>query len=141
MRVQSKRRMFVAARRKRKEEFLDWYLTSEDLVFSINLSGNSSYTFLEVVILGSLPGNRKLAKPLRIHIRWDGEPLDGEWLVSEPLFSMHSAAPTLAEAMIGFRRIFNGYLDGLSEHEDRPMAQHLHNQLAYLREMIEETTS
>jgi hypothetical protein len=48
---------------------------------------------------------------------------------------MHAAAPTEAEALEAFRRIFSGYLDVLSSRESR-LDPYLREQLAYLRSYI-----
>ena len=82
-------------------------------------------------IAGSLPGGRRLARPLYVTITQD----DGEVIVSEPHFSMHASAPTTAEALVAFRRIFSGYLDVLASRESR-LDPYLREQLAYLRSYI-----
>ena len=82
-------------------------------------------------ITGLLPGGRRLTRPLTVAVEHD----DGEVIVSEPLFHMHAAAPTEAEALEAFRRIFSGYLDVLSSRESR-LDPYLREQLAYLRSYI-----
>jgi hypothetical protein len=82
-------------------------------------------------ITGLLPGGRRLTRPLTVAVEYD----DGEVIVSEPLFHMHAAAPTEAEALEAFRRIFSGYLDVLSSRESR-LDPYLREQLAYLRSYI-----
>lgn len=83
------------------------------------------------VIDGSLPGGRYLAYPLMVLIEYD----DGEVVVHEPQFHMHASAPTEAEAIAAFRRIFSGYLDVLGA-EEATLSEYLHDQLEYLRSAI-----
>lgn len=80
---------------------------------------------------GPLPGGRYLASPLTVLIEYD----DGEFIVSEPRFHMHASAPTKAEALVAFRRIFSGYFDVLSSQEES-LGLHLREQLQYLRSAI-----
>jgi hypothetical protein len=112
--------------------FWDWFVSTQEGMFEW-IEPGEKWSLWKVALTGPLPGNRRLAKQLVVDVTWDGE-----WVVSEPLYSIHSGAPTLRKAMARFRRIFSGYLDSLSEHEDRPMSQWLIDQLAYLREMIHE---
>lgn len=83
------------------------------------------------VIDGSLPKGRWLAHPLTVLIEYD----DGEVVVSEPHFHMHASAPTEAEAIAAFRRIFSGYLDVLASREEK-LGTQLREQLEYLRSAI-----
>lgn len=80
---------------------------------------------------GFLSDGRWLAHPLNVLIEYD----EDEVVVSEPRFHMHASAPTEAEAIAAFRRIFSGYLDVLSSCEET-LTSHLRDQLAYLRAMI-----
>lgn len=80
---------------------------------------------------GSLPKGRWLAEPLTVLIEYD----DDEVVVSEPRFHMHASAPTEAEAIAAFRRIFAGYLDVLASQEET-LGAHLRDQLQYLRSAI-----
>jgi len=82
-------------------------------------------------ITGSLPGGRRLIRPLRVAVEYD----DGEVIVSEPLFHMHAAAPTEAEATNAFKSIFSGYLDSLTRRE-KTLGPQLYDQLNYLRSII-----
>lgn len=82
-------------------------------------------------ITGSLPGGRRLIRPLRVTVEYD----DGEVIVSEPLFHMHAVAPTEAEATNAFKRIFSGYLDSLTRRE-KTLGPQLYDQLNYLRSII-----
>ncbi|OLD63925.1 MAG: hypothetical protein AUF65_00825 [Chloroflexi bacterium 13_1_20CM_50_12] len=144
MRVQSKRRKQVAQKRQRQgKDVLRRPITfSTECIYLWHWALNApfdEYSWIspsshEVGLFGSLPDNRQLAKPLTVNVTWDS----GEWLVSEPIYHMHAAGSTISKAVASFRHIFSRYLDVLSEHEDRPMSQHLHDQLAYLREMIQE---
>jgi len=94
------------------------------------------FSFLprQVGLVGSLPNNRRLTKPFPVSLTHD----NGEWLASDPVYSMHAVGPRIHEAVAKFRHILSDYLDILSEHQG-PMSQHLRDQLAYLQEMIEET--
>jgi hypothetical protein len=82
-------------------------------------------------ITGLLPGGRRLTRPLAVAVEHD----DGEVIVSEPLFHMHAAAPTEAEALEAFKRIFSGYLDSLTRRE-KTLGPQLRDQLNYLRSII-----
>ncbi len=82
-------------------------------------------------ITGLLPGGRRLTRPLTVAVEYD----DGEVIVSEPLFHMHAAAPTEAEALEAFKRIFSGYLDTLTRRE-KTLGPQLRDQLNYLRSII-----
>jgi hypothetical protein len=82
-------------------------------------------------ITGLLPGGRRLTRPLTVAVEHD----DGEVIVSEPLFHMHAAAPTEAEALEAFKRIFSGYLDSLTRRE-KTLGPQLRDQLNYLRSII-----
>jgi hypothetical protein len=82
-------------------------------------------------ITGLLPGGRRLTRPLTVAVEYD----DGEVIVSEPLFHMHAAAPTEAEALEAFKRIFSGYLDSLTRRE-KTLGPQLRDQLNYLRSII-----
>ena len=82
-------------------------------------------------ITGLLPGGRRLTRPLTVAVEHD----DGEVIVSEPLFHMHAAAPTEAEALEAFKRIFSGYLDLLTRRE-KTLGPQLRDQLNYLRSII-----
>ena len=83
------------------------------------------------MIAGPLPKGRWLVKPLAVLIEYD----DGEFVVSEPHFSMHASGPTEAEAVAAFRRILSGYLDIL-ESQEQTLGSHLRDQLQYLRSNI-----
>lgn len=80
---------------------------------------------------GLLSEGRRLAHPLAVEIEHD----DGEVVVSEPHFHIHASAPTQAEAIAAFRRIFSGYLDVLTA-EEKILGTHLREQLEYLRSVI-----
>lgn len=82
-------------------------------------------------ITGLLPGGRRLNRPLAVMVEYD----DGEVIVSEPLFHMHAATPTEAEAIEAFKRIFSGYLDSLTRRE-KTLGPQLRDQLYYLRSVI-----
>ncbi len=84
-----------------------------------------------ITIDGPLPEGRQLTHPLVVLVEDD----DGEVLVSEPHFHMHASGATLPEAIEAFKRIFSGYLDVLSEDEER-LGDHLGKQLQYLRSAI-----
>ena len=83
------------------------------------------------IIDGPLPNGRSLAHPLTVLVEYD----DGEVVVSEPHFHMHAAAPTEAEAIDAFRRMFSGYLDVLASREEK-LGTQLREQLQYLRSAI-----
>lgn len=92
---------------------------------------NQSTPTIFRTISGSLPGGRRLIRPLRVEVEYD----DGEVIVSEPLFHMHAVAPTEAEATNAFKRIFSGYLDSLTRRE-KTLGPQLYDQLNYLRSII-----
>lgn len=92
---------------------------------------NQSTPTIFRTIAGSLPGGRRLIRPLRVAVEYD----DGEVIVSEPLFHMHAVAPTEAEATNAFKRIFSGYLDSLTRRE-KTLGPQLYDQLNYLRSII-----
>ncbi len=83
------------------------------------------------IITGSLPGGRRLTRPLTVMIEYDDE----EVVVSEPRFHMHASAPTEAEALNAFRRILSGYLESLTRRE-KTLGPPLQDQLNYLRSII-----
>ena len=83
------------------------------------------------IIDGRLSRGRWLAHPLNVLIEYD----DGEVVVSEPRFHMHASAPTEAEAIEAFRRVFSGYLDVLTAQE-ATLGSSLREQLEYLRSCI-----
>jgi len=83
------------------------------------------------IIDGPLPNGRRFAYPLSILIEYD----DDEVIVSEPRFHMHASAPTEAEAIAAFRRIFSGYLDILASQEEM-LGARMREQLQYLRSTI-----
>jgi hypothetical protein len=142
--IQSKRRMLVAQKRlERGDDVLRRKVTfsTEDIYFwdwIINAPCNEyswfSFSPRQAGLIGNLPGNRQLTKPLTVNLIWEGE-----WVVSEPLYSIHAAGPTIRKAMASFRNIFTMYLDGLSKHNGL-MSERMRDCLAYLREMIEEVT-
>jgi hypothetical protein len=82
-------------------------------------------------ITGTLPGGRRLARPLEVTVEYD----DGEVIVSEPHFHIHASAHTRVDALGAFRRVFSKYLDVLSSRESR-LDPYLREQLAYLRSYI-----
>jgi hypothetical protein len=88
---------------------------------------------IRIALVGPLPGNRRLTKPLIVRVVWDNE----YWLVTEPTYHIHTVGPTVRKAVAQFRHLLCDYLDGLNDREDR-LSQHLTDQLAYLREMIQE---
>src|SRR5579884_3562003 len=65
------------------------------------------------IIEGSLPKGKRLAHPLLVQIEND----DGEVVVSEPLFYIHAAAPSVPEAIAAFKRILVDELEILSSEE------------------------
>lgn len=83
------------------------------------------------IIDGFLSEGRRLARPLNVLIDYDEE----EVVVSEPRFHIHASAPTEAEAVAAFRRIFSGYLDILASREET-LSTYLREQLHYLRSII-----
>jgi hypothetical protein len=124
--------MFVAQKRLRTHEFWHWFLGSTDAPYPRRSPISIGHLSWKAEIQGSLPGNRRLAKPFKVRVTWDHH----EWLVSDPAYHMHTVGPTISKAVAGFRALLCDYLEGLSEREDRSMSQPLQDQLAYLREMI-----
>jgi hypothetical protein len=84
-----------------------------------------------LTIDGPLSEGRVLSHPLAVLVEYD----DGEFLVSEPYFSIHGSGSTIAEAIAAFRRIFSGYLDVLTSREET-LGPQLREQLHYLRSAI-----
>ncbi len=80
---------------------------------------------------GSLPGSRRLVRPITIVIEFD----DDEVVVSEPEFHMHASAQTEEGALVAFRRIISGYLDSLARRK-KTLGPQLRDQLNYLRSII-----
>lgn len=93
------------------------------------LSIPSSPTFQ--VITGSLPGGRRLTRPLTVMIEYDDE----EVVVSEPRFHIHAVGTTKAEALAEFRRILLEELDELTVDEEE-LGPRLQAELQYLRDLI-----
>jgi hypothetical protein len=91
---------------------------------------NPWYPIKVRTLFGSLPYGRQLANPLSVVVDYDDE--TEEYIVSEPCFHMHASAPTEAEAIEAFRRVFSGYLDVLTAQEEK-LSPHLREQLQYLR--------
>lgn len=83
------------------------------------------------IIEGSLPKGKRLAHPLLVQIEKD----DGEVVVSEPLFYMHAAAPSVPEAIAAFKRVLVDELELLSS-DEADLGPRLLAQLHYLRNTI-----
>lgn len=94
---------------------------------------NPSYPLKVRTLFGPLPYERQLACPLSVVVEYDDE--TEEYIISEPRFHMHASAPTEAEAIAAFRRVFSGYLDVLAAQEEK-LGPHLREQLRYLRSCI-----
>ena len=84
-----------------------------------------------VKITGSLPGGRRLARPLDVMIGYD----DGEVVISEPRFHVHAAGTTITQALTEFRRILSEELDELTADEE-DLGPRLQSELQYLRDLI-----
>lgn len=84
-----------------------------------------------IKITGSLPGGRRLARPLNVMIRYD----DGEVVVSEPRFHVHAVGATITQALAEFRRILSEELDELTADEE-DLAPRLQLELQYFRDLI-----
>src|SRR5256885_12538104 len=82
-------------------------------------------------IAGFLPGQKRLIKPLTVIAEYD----DGEFIVSEPRFSIHGSGPTLDDAVSAFRRMFSHYFDVLTS-ECENLDPYMFSQLEYLRSYI-----
>jgi hypothetical protein len=91
-----------------------------------NVSFFNTKAMLEIV--GSLPGEKQLVKPLVVMAEYD----DGEIVVSEPRFSIHGSGATLEEAVSAFRRMFSHYFDVLT-YESENLDAYMFDQLEYLR--------
>jgi hypothetical protein len=85
-------------------------------------------------ITGSLPGDRRLARPLDVMIAYD----DGEVVVSEPRFHVHAVGTTVTQALTEFRRILSEELDELTADEE-DLGPRLQSELQYLRDLIRAT--
>ncbi|HWS83975.1 MAG TPA: hypothetical protein VN207_06920 [Ktedonobacteraceae bacterium] len=90
-----------------------------------------------IPLIGALPGGRELARPIVVRIVEEDceEGEDREFLVTEPEYHIHAVGATMPEALEAFRRIFSGYLDGLTEREER-LSPYMRGQLEYLRSVI-----
>jgi hypothetical protein len=90
-----------------------------------------------VPLIGALPGGRELAHPLMVRIVEEDceEGEEREFLVAEPEYHIHAVGATIPEALEAFRRIFSGYLDILSEEEEK-LSSYMYGQLEYLRSAI-----
>ncbi len=86
----------------------------------------------KVALTGPLPSSRRLTKPLVVDVEW----LEKHWIVTESLYSSFGIGLTLHKAMEDFRHGLVDDLDSLSK--EGYLAQHLQDQLVYLREMIED---
>jgi hypothetical protein len=84
-----------------------------------------------LTITGSLPDGRQLTRPLNVNILYD----DGEVIVSEPLFHIHSVGATRLEALREFRRVLVEELDELTADEEE-LGTRLKDELRYLRSLI-----
>lgn len=115
---------------KRGRQQSDDFSFSGNWPFAEEMQSYSTPTMYRT-ISGSLPGGRKLIRPLRVEVEYE----DGEVIVSEPRFHMHAVAPTEAEGINAFKRIFSGYLDSLTRRE-KTLGPQLYDQLNYLRSMI-----
>jgi len=82
-------------------------------------------------IAGSLPGGKKLTRPLKVTIAYD----DGEVVVSEPYFHIHAVGTTRVEALTEFRCILSEELDDLTADEEE-LGPRLKAELQYLRDLI-----
>ena len=90
-----------------------------------------------IPLIGVLPRGRELARPIVVRIVEEDceEGEDREFLVTELEYHIHAVGATIPEALEAFRRIFSGYLDGLTEREGR-LSPYMHGQLEYLRSVI-----
>lgn len=84
-----------------------------------------------LTITGSLPDGRCLTRPLNVNILYD----DGEVIISEPLFHIHSVGATRLEALQEFRHILVEELDELTTDEEE-LGTRLKDELRYLRSLI-----
>jgi hypothetical protein len=96
----------------------------------VNVSFLNTHTMLEIV--GLLPGERRLVRPLAVTVEYD----DGEFVVSEPRFSIHGSGSTLEDAVSAFRRMFSHCFDVLTS-ESENLDAFMYEQLEYLRSYIE----
>ena len=142
---QSTRRMVVAQKRiqqnkdvlrrpitihKQQAWFMYWWHYAPDIESYL---WHYSKLAWQVKLTGPLPGNKRLVQGLPVDIVWDS----GEWLVSETFYRIHATGPTISKAVASFRRILPQYLDGLTKRE-KDLGPQTQEQLAYLREMIED---
>ena len=84
-----------------------------------------------LTLTGPLPGGMSLTRPLNVNILYD----DGEVIVSEPLFHIHSVGATRLEALQEFRYILVEELDELTTDEEE-LGTRLKDELRYLRSLI-----
>ena len=61
---------------------------------------------------------------------------DGEFVVSEPRFSIHGSGATLEDAVSAFRRMLSHYFDVLAS-ESENLDAYMFDQLEYLRSYID----
>jgi hypothetical protein len=144
--IQSKRRMLVAQKRLARGDdvlrrkvtfstediyFWDWIINAPYYEYSW-----ISFSPRQAGLIGDLPGNRQLTKPLTVNLIWAKK----QWRITEPTWLLSSAGPTIRKAVANFRRMLSDYLDVLNEpEEDLRVIQDLYDDIKrYLREMIEE---
>jgi predicted RNase H-like HicB family nuclease len=95
--------------------------------------GESGKGSIILELQGKLIDKRWLRHPLNVVIDAD----ENEFIISDPRTHIHAAGATIAEAESEFRRVFAGYLDVLSQQEDK-LSPKLRKQLHYLRSLIME---
>jgi hypothetical protein len=83
-------------------------------------------------IVGFLPGQKRLIRPLAVIAEYD----DGEFIVSEPQFSIHGSGSTLEDAVSAFRQMFADSFDALTS-ESENLDAYMFDQLQYLRSYID----
>jgi hypothetical protein len=83
-------------------------------------------------IVGLLPGQKRLVRPLAVIAEYD----DGEFIVSEPRFSIHGSGSTLGDAVAAFRCMFSHHFDVLTS-ESKNLDAYMFDQLEYLRSYID----
>ncbi len=104
--------------------------TEKENLETSNMNFFRTNAMLEIV--GFLPGQKRLIRPLSVISEYD----DGEFIVSEPRFSIHGSGPTLEDAVAAFRSMFAHCFDVLTS-ESENLDAYMVDQLEYLRSYIE----
>ena len=99
----------------------------------VQVSEDEQISLTSLKIISSLPGGKRLNRPLDVRIAYD----DDEVIVSEPLFHIHAIGTTITGTLAEFRRVLSEELDELTVDEEE-LGLRLWAELQYLKELITE---